>query len=110
MPRKKELNLTKLLKAIESGKVSTSLREEFGFNNLGQLKAAYLDALVDRGSVQPIKTVRRRGKTSEVKNEVTVNKRGSIIIHKDIVEKMGFKVGDILSVRKTRAGISLKQQ
>ena len=42
-------------------------------------------------------------------NEVTVGKRGSVIIPKEMAEGLGIAVGDKFSVRKTKAGIALKR-
>ena len=42
-------------------------------------------------------------------NEVTVGKRGSVIIPKDMAEGLGIAVGDKFSVRKTKAGIALRK-
>jgi bifunctional DNA-binding transcriptional regulator/antitoxin component of YhaV-PrlF toxin-antitoxin module len=43
-----------------------------------------------------------------VKKEVAVSKRGSLIIPKELIEELGFKVGDLFMARKTKVGISLK--
>ena len=44
-----------------------------------------------------------------VKKEVSINKRGSLIIPKYLVQDMGFKEGDTFEARKTKAGVSLKK-
>ena len=51
----------------------------------------------------------RGGGKSELTNVVTVGKRGSVIIPKEIAEGLGIGVGDKFSVRKTKAGIALKK-
>ena len=43
-----------------------------------------------------------------VKKEVAVSKRGSLILLMELIEELGFKVGDLFLARKTRTGISLK--
>ena len=110
MPKKKEVNADKLIKAVESGKPSTEIMEKFGFKTSAQLKAAYLDALVEKGMAQEI-AGGRRGKSKAVKkaNEVKVNKRGSLVLTKDMVNEMGFSVGELFKVRKTKTGVSLKK-
>lgn len=51
----------------------------------------------------------RGGATAKDTNVVTVGKRGSVIIPKDMAEGLGIAVGDKFSVRKTKAGIALKK-
>ena len=51
----------------------------------------------------------RGGATSGSANEITVGKRGSVIIPKEMAEGLGIAVGDKFSVRKTKAGIALKK-
>jgi hypothetical protein len=41
--------------------------------------------------------------------DVVVNKRGSVVISKALVDEMGFAAGEKFAVRKTKAGISLKK-
>jgi bifunctional DNA-binding transcriptional regulator/antitoxin component of YhaV-PrlF toxin-antitoxin module len=43
-----------------------------------------------------------------VKKEVTVSKRGSLILPKELIEELGFEVKDLFLARKTKAGILLK--
>ena len=51
----------------------------------------------------------RGGAKSEPTNEVTVGKRGSLIISKGLVENLGLGIGDKFVVRKTKGrGVSEK--
>ena len=54
MPRKKKVDAAKLIKAVESGKPSKEIMAEFGINTSYQLKALYLDALVEKGRAPAI--------------------------------------------------------
>ena len=42
------------------------------------------------------------------KKEVAVSNRDSLILPKELIEELGFKVGDQFLARKTKVGISLK--
>ncbi len=108
MPKKKIVDLDKLLKAIESEVPAKEIMSKFDIKTSGQLKALYLDALVARGQAAAIPG--RSGKAADAAREdITVNKRGSLIVPKEVVTEMGFKVGDLFSVRRTKAGVSLKK-
>jgi hypothetical protein len=69
---------------------------------------AYTNALMETGEIPEIQSQRDGKPAGGVKKEVAVSKRGSLIIPKELVEALGFKVGDLFLARKTRTGISLK--
>jgi AbrB family looped-hinge helix DNA binding protein len=54
-----------------------------------------------------IKGGRGAVKANKVK-AIGVGKRGSIIIPQDLVESLGIEAGEKFTVRKTKAGIALK--
>ena len=82
----------------------------FGLRSSSQLKALYLDALVEKGHAAGIqgRPGRPAGDGSKSK-KILVNKRGSLIVPKPMVEEMGFKVGDVFTVSKSNSGVSLKR-
>ena len=108
MPKKKVVNAKKLIKMINDEKPQPEIMKAFGFKTSTQLKAAYMNALVAEGAVAGIKSGRGKAKAT-VSNEVSVGKRGSIIISKNLVEGLGFGENDKFLVRKTKSGISLKK-
>jgi hypothetical protein len=109
MPRKKVVNQEKLVKAVESGTPSKEIMEKFGIKTSAQLKALYLDALVAKGKAKGIVgRIPKSGAGKKDKN-ILVNKRGSLIVPKDLVAEMGFKEGEVFKVRKTKSGVSLKK-
>lgn len=111
MPRKKKVDAVKLVKAVESGVPSKEIMGKFGIKTLAQLKALYLDALAEQGQVKGIISARGRAAApAEKTKDFRVNKRGSLVVPREIVEEMGFQIGDSFAVRKTKAGISLKKQ
>ena len=85
------------------------IMKAFGFKTSVQLKNAYMNALIDEGSVPAIKSGRRGAAKKAITNEVNVGKRGSVIIPKGLVAELGFVENDRFLVRKTKSGISLKR-
>jgi len=105
---KKKVDYTKLLKLIESGKHQAEIMKVFAFKTAAQFKNHYLSALMKAGKAPEIKTGRAPKKATPAK-EAFVSKRGSLVISKGLIEEMGFAVGATFTVRKTKAGISLKR-
>ena len=108
MPKKKAVNSKKLIKMINDEKPQPEIMKAFRFKTSTQLKTAYMNALVAEGAVAGIKSGRGKAKPT-ISNEVTVGKRGSVILPKNLVEDLGFVENDRFLVRKTKAGISLKR-
>ena len=108
MPAKKKVDYKKLIKMVDSGKHQTEIMKAFKFNTTTQFKTHYLSALIETGKAPEIKAGRASSKTTLAK-EAKVSKRGSIIISKGLIDEIGFSEGDKFTVRKTKAGISLKK-
>jgi len=108
MPAKKKVDYKKLMKAVESGKPQADIIKEFKFNTATQFKNHYLTALMEAGKAPQIQTSRASAKTA-LSKEALVSKSGSVVIPKALIEEMGFTQGEKFSVRKTKAGISLKK-
>jgi len=108
MPKRKEIDNKQLIQAVQDGLNTKEIKEAFNFKASSQVKLAYLHAVMDEGIVPEIKDGRTAAAKPEQK-EATINKRGSLIIPKELVREMGFKEGDSFTTRKTKAGISLKQ-
>ena len=109
MPRKKKVDNDKLIAAVKSGMPAKEIMAEFGINTTAQMKALYFDALVEKGLAPAI--AGKGGKAADDKSskQIQVNKRGSLIVPAPLVEEFGFKEGEVFSVRKTKAGVSLKR-
>jgi len=110
MAKKKEVDGARLIKAVESDLTAKEIMEKFGLKTRIQLKSLYLDALVEAGKAKKIagrvsKAVDKEKKAKECK----VNKRGSLVIARGMIEEMGFSLGDSFSIRKTKSGISLRK-
>ncbi len=109
MPRKKKIDAKKLIEMIKNGTEQKEILKKFGFKNSTQLKVAYTNALMEEGKAPEIKTGAKAKSADKGKNEIRVNKRGSLIVPGPLVQAMGFKQGDAFQIRKTKAGISLKK-
>jgi hypothetical protein len=108
MPAKKKIDGAKLIKMVKDGTHQREIMKAFKFNTSAQFKAHYLDALMKAGEAPEIIAGRAKTKANPSK-EVSVSKRGSVVISKALIADMGFAEGDAFIVRKTKAGISLKQ-
>jgi len=108
MPRKKAVNLAKLIEMVKAETTSAEIMKKMGFKTSTQLKAAYMSALIAEGKVPAIRGGRGAGKAAKVK-AIGVGKRGSSIISKEQVESLGIGAKDKFTVRKTKAGIALKK-
>lgn len=109
MPKKKKIDSKKLIKMVEEGKDQKEIMDKFNFKNSSQMKVAYANALMDAGKVPEIQSARGGKKAGAVKREVAVNKRGSLVIPKAVVEDLGLKEGTAFTVRPSKAGLSLKK-
>ena len=86
----------------------TEIMNTFNFKSSTQLMAAYAKAQMEAGKIPEI-AGGRGGAAPGNANEITVGKRGSVIIPKPMAEGLGIAVGDKFTVRKTKAGIALKK-
>ncbi len=108
MPRKIKVDYKKLLKMVNDGVPQKEIMAELGLKTSPQFKTAYLNALIETGQVT--KPAGSRVKQAKpVSREVTVNSRGSLTIPKALVADLGIKVGEKFTIRKSRAGLSLKR-
>jgi hypothetical protein len=113
MPRKKVVDLQKLVQAVQSGIHSKQIMADFELKTKAQLKALYVDGLMAAGQIPPLESGRGGGAEAGVetgaKKAIRVNKRGSLVVPRELIDVLGFSVGDIFSVRKSAAGVSLKK-
>jgi len=108
MPKKKAIDNSKLVKMIEEGIPRPEIMKKLNIKTSNQLTVAYAKAMMEMGKIPVIKGG-RGGATAKDTNVVTVGKRGSVIIPKEMAEGLGIAIGDKFSVRKTKAGIALKK-
>ena len=109
MAKRKIIDNKKLIQMIQGGAVQQDILEKFGFKNSSQLKVAYANALMESGQAPVIKSGRGSGKATAVNKQIVVNKRGSLVIPKDLIEAYGFKEGDTFEARASKVGLSLRK-
>jgi len=106
--KKKSIDGAKLIKMVEEGVHRPEIMKKLNIKTSNQLTVAYARAQMEAGKIPAI-AGGRGGTASGSANEVTVGKRGSVIIPKEMAEGLGVAVGDKFTVRKTKAGIALKK-
>ncbi len=109
MPRKMKVDAKKLLKMVKDGVPQKEIMSRLGFKTSTQLKTAITNAAMAENILPPLVGGRKGGKEVQIKKNVKVNSRGSLIIPKQVIESYGLKVGDSFDVRKSKAGLSLKK-
>jgi len=116
MPTKKKATRTKLdidskqlIDMIDSGSPQKEIMEKFGIKNSTQLKVAYANALMETGKAAEIKSGRTLGK-KQISRKVSIGKRRSLIIPKNLVSELGFQEGDSFTVKKSKVGITLSKK
>ena len=111
MPRKKVVDYKKLVEMVEAEVPRNEIMQQLDISTALQLKTLYVDALASMGRIpQVVNTRSNAASPMDVKSmELFINKRGSLIVPKEVINSMGFEVGDTFAVRKTAAGVSLKK-
>ena len=110
MPKKKKIDGKALIKMINEKNPQAEIMEKFGFKNSTQLKVAYANALMATGKVAEIKAGRMtKAKAAVVDTLVAVNKRGTLVLPKALLESFGLAEGAAFNAKKTKGGIQLKK-
>jgi len=98
-----------LIEMVKNKVPQAQIMEKFRFKTSTQLKVAYVNALMETGQA-PVLVSGRGKKSKAMDNRISINKRGSLIIPKELVDHFGFKIDDAFEVRKSAAGLSLKKK
>ena len=95
---RKRIDASKVFEAVESGQLSKEVIDSFGL----------------RKSL-PTPGRRRRGHGNDDKpvvtvtlGEITITKRGSLVLPRELVVRLGYSEDDTFVARKTKAGLLLK--
>jgi len=107
MPDNQIIDYKMLFKMVKNGTHQKEIMKAFKFKTAAQLKNHYLTALMEEGNAPKLKS--GRVKKPAVTQGILVNKRGSLIIPKELVQDMEFTEGDKFKIRKTKSGISLQK-
>lgn len=100
MTRRRKVDASKVIEAVESGRLSRKVMDSYGLEK---------PAPPGRGSRsgrrgRPVSTGAKEGNLGEV----TINKRGSLVLPKSLVEKLGLLEEDLLMIRRTKSGLLIK--
>ena len=107
MPPKKPTDEAALLKMAKDGIHQKEIMSQLGIKTGTQLKIAYINALMNNGDVPAIQSA-PPGKTDKSKCIIKVNKRGSLIIPKPIVDQLGLQEGDAFDTTRTKTGLDMQ--
>ena len=108
MAKIKSIDSEKLVKMVEAGVLRSEIMKKMNIKTSNQLTIAYARAQIEAGKIPQI-AGGRGAAVSKNSNEVTVGKRGSVIIPQKLAEGFSIAIGDRFSVRKTKTGITLKK-
>lgn len=108
MPRKMDIDYKQLMKMVKEGTPQNEIMENFGFKTSTQLKVAIANAAMEEGMLPQLAGGRATA-GGEVSNVIKVNKRGSLVIPKKLVESLGIAMDEEFEVRKSAAGLSLRK-
>jgi len=107
MVRKRLVDHNALVQAIEMGKPSKEIMQQFGFKSLGALKVAYMDALV---ALEKVPSIKKGTREKKVNNIVGINSRGSLIIPKKLVDALDLDETALFAVEKKGEDLCLKRK
>jgi hypothetical protein len=85
----------------------SEIMDKLGIKTVGQLKSAIADAYMSDGTIP--KLVGGRGKAKAAGNVIRVNKRGSLVVSKELVSAFGLKEGEEFTVKLVKSGIKLRR-
>ena len=106
---KLEVDFRQLIDMISSGSQQKEIMEKFGIKNSTWLKVAYANALMETGKAAEIKSGRAPGK-KQIPREISIGKRGSLIVPKDLVSQQGFQEGNLFTFKKSKVRITLSKK
>ena len=111
MPKRIKADPAKLIKMVKDAVDQKDIMENFGFKTSTQLTVAYTNALMETGAIPAINSA-RGGKKAEktISREVSVGKRGSIVIPAALVAELGVVEGNTFFVKKSKAGLTLSRK
>jgi hypothetical protein len=79
--------------------------DKYGLKSASQVRNLYYRGLVEKGVIPDVKS----GRAKKKPREVVVGKRGSLILPRDVIEGMGFDVGDRFDIRKWKLRLILRK-
>ena len=101
----------KLIEMVKKEIPDKEIMKELGIQTKASLKRMYYNALVEAGKIKDILTERKAKKAEASQKVLTIGKRGTISLSKDLViDQLGFKEGDKFTVSKRKDSIVLRRE
>lgn len=94
MARRRKIDASRVIEAVKSGRISKDVMDEFGLGRESSTPGKRKKAIEPAGYGEH--------------GRITVSKRGSLVLPRSLMEKMGFEIGTAFEAKKTRSGIILK--
>jgi len=104
MPKRRKIDTSRIIEAVESGRLSIDTMNSFGLEQKSRKSRRSRQRSAGRSlenSADDLGVV--------WSNEVKVNKRGSLVLPRTLLQVLGFSPDDTLKIRKTKVGINLKK-
>ena len=101
----------RLVEMVRKGISDKEIMRQLGIQTKASLKKMYYDALVEAGKIKDIVTEKQMTRAAPKRRALSIGKRGTILLSKPLlVDQLGFKQGDKLSVAKRKGSIILRKQ
>ena len=101
MSRRRRVDASKLIEAVKSGRLKKNIMDSYGVE-VPQRKPA--------GKAGRRRTGEDPADVGLIFNvELRINKRGSLVLPRGLIEELGYEEGDEFLARKTKVGISLRK-
>lgn len=109
MPKHTDIDYVKLLAMVKAGVPQAEIMVEMGIKTIPQLKTAILNAYMSEGTIPKLVGGRRGKAKGKAGNVIRVNKRGSLVITKELISAFGFKEGEEFTATQVGYGIEIRK-
>jgi hypothetical protein len=101
----------KLIEMVKKEIPDKEIMRELGIQTKTSLKKMYFDALIEAGKIKGILTERELKKAQAKPRELTIGKRGTILLSKPLlIDRLGFKEGDKFTVARRKDSVILRKK
>jgi len=108
MPRRMDVDHKQLMKMIADQVPQAKIMDKFGFKTVTQLKVAMANAAMAQGKL-PALVSGQAASAAPAANVIRVNKRGSLIIPKEMVDAFGLAEGQEFTMRQAKYGLQVRK-
>ena len=101
MSRRRKVDASKVIEAVESGRMSRDVMDSYGLEK-PQSETGRRRGRKRRGEGGPAVV------TTVSLGDVTISKRGSLVLPKTMLDELGYGLENVFVARRTKVGILLK--